>query len=226
MLRVFEKAESDLRRNREEYEKANEKTLAEFNKTVKKEVDRLSKAGKPEEALALKDSAEAWFQQAVGASAPDGVTQMPRNAEDKRKNPNGRFELVTVKPTAIQGHFAIQEDLEGQRPIINGQPTTAPFIYMPAPAQNSWDIPEGKKVFRCYAYFIAPAPPADHTVALEVSVDGKVVGRTAPLSVDNRVCPVVIQIPRGAKTMTLRADPITHHHWDQLCILDPCFYDR
>ena len=111
LLRVFEKAESDLRRNREEYEKANEKTLAEFNKTVKKEVDRLSKAGKPEEAVALKDAAEAWFQKSLGGSAPDAVPPpMPPNAEERKKNPFGRVSLLDVKPAGVQCVFKIEAE--------------------------------------------------------------------------------------------------------------------
>jgi hypothetical protein len=226
LLRVFEKAESDLRRNREEYEKANEKTLAEFNKTVKKEVDRLSKAGKPEEAVALKDAAEAWFQKSLGGSAPDAVPPpMPQNAEERKKNPFGRVSLLDVKPAGVQGVFKIEAEHETRRPFINGQPTTEPFVYTNPPAKVAWDIPEGKKVFRVYAYYLHNAPP-DATAVMEVQVDGKPAKRTVPLSVNNRAFPIEVKIPAGSKTLTLVSDPNGDHSWDECVWVDPCFYDR
>lgn len=227
MRRIYEKTEADLRRNREEYEKANEKTLAEFTKTLKKEVDRLSKAGKPEEALALKDSAEAWFQQALGGFAPDGATQMPVSPEEKKRNPNGRVRLVDIKPAGTQGVFAIEEQHENSRPFINGQPTREPFIYTEAPATVAWEIPEGKKWFRAYAYYLHNAPPQANAI-MEVQIDGKPVpnGRTVPLSVNNRMAPVVVKIPAGAKTLTLVSDKNGDHSWDWCVWVDPCFYDR
>lgn len=227
LIRVFEKAEGDLRRNREEYAKANEKTLAEFNKTVKKEVDRLSKAGKPEEALALKDSAEAWFQQALGGSVPDSVPQMPVSPEEKRKNPNGRVRLVDGKPAGTEGVVAIEAQHGDRKPLINGRPTTEPFIHTTAPATVVWDIPEGKKWFRTYAYYFPDVHPAHQPNAvMEVRIDGKTVARTIPLTVENRMFPIEVKIPAGSKTLTLvsliNGDP-AH---DECVWVEPCFYDR
>jgi len=52
--RALDKAEVGVRRNRKAYDDANEKTFAEAEKALQEEVDRLSKAGKPEEAVAVK----------------------------------------------------------------------------------------------------------------------------------------------------------------------------
>jgi hypothetical protein len=225
VLRIYEKTEADLRRNREEYEKANEKTLAEFNKTVKKEADRLSKAGKPEEAVALKDSADAWFEQAMGGGEQGAVPQMPKSQDEKRKNPNGRVRLVEIKTASIQGTVKIEEQHENSRPFINGVPTTEQFVYTETPAKVAWEIPEGKKWFRAYAYYLHNAPP-DANAIMEVQIDGKVVARTVPLSINNRMAPVVVKIPAGAKTLTLVSDKNGDHSWDWCVWVDPCFYDR
>ncbi|MCE9631518.1 MAG: NPCBM/NEW2 domain-containing protein [Planctomycetia bacterium] len=227
LLRVFEKAESDIRRNREEYEKANDKTLAEFNKTVKKEVDRLSKAGKPEEALALKDSAEAWFQQAMGGSAPDAVPQVPTDQGDKRKNPNGRVCLVDIKPLTTEGVFVVEEQHEGKRPLINGQPTTEPFIFTTAPSKLAWEVPDGKKVFRAYAYYLAcPQCEEGRTAVMEVHADGKPIARSAVISINNRLALVEAKIPRGTKTLLLVTDPNGDSVYDNCLWVNPSFFDR
>jgi hypothetical protein len=227
LIRVFEKAEADIRRNREEYEKANEKTLAEFNKTVKKEVDRLSKAGKPEEALALKDSAEAWFQQALGGSAPDAVPQMPVSPEDKRKNPNGRVRLIDNEPVTKEGFFAIEEEHGGSRPLIHGQPTTEPFIFTTALTKLAWKVPEGKKVFRSYVYYLGdPGCGAEHTAFMEVLADGKPIGRSAVISIVNRVGVVEARIPPGTKTLVLATDPNGNGVYDNCIWVNPSFFDR
>lgn len=227
LLRVFEKAESDLRRNREEYAKANEKTLAEFNKTVKKEVDRLSKAGKPEEALALKDSAEAWFQQAMGGGEQGAVPQMPVSPDEKRKNPNGRVRLVDGKPTGSEGVVAIEAQHGDRKPLINGRPTTEPFIHTTAPATVVWDIPEGKKWFRTYAYYFPDVHPAHQPNAvMEVRIDGKTVVRTIPLTVENRLFPIEVKIPPGSKTLTLVSLTNGDPAHDECVWAEPCFYDR
>lgn len=52
--KTLDKAEADIRRNRKAYDEANEKAFGEAEKALKAEVDRLSKAGKPEEAVAVK----------------------------------------------------------------------------------------------------------------------------------------------------------------------------
>lgn len=226
VLRIYERTEADLRRNREDYEKANEKTLAEFNKTVRKEVERLSKAGKPEEALALKDTAEAWFQKALGGSAPEAVPDKHQSADEKKKNPNGRVRLVDIKTTSIQGVFTIEAQHENSRPFINGVPITESFIFTEAPATVAWEIPEGKKYFRAYAYYLHNTPPPEANAIMEVQIDGKPVARTAPLSVNKRMEPVVVKIPAGAKTLTLVSDKNGDHRWDWCVWVDPCFYDR
>lgn len=227
LLRLFEKSESDLRRNREEYEKANEKVLAEFNKTVKKEVERLSKAGKPEEALALKDSAEAWFQRALGGSAQDAAPQMPQSSDEKRKNPNGRVRLVDGKPTGSEGVFVIEAQRNDRKPLINGRPTTEPFIHTTAPATVVWDIPEGKKWFRAYAYYFPDVHPAHQSNAvMEVRIDGKTVARTIPLTVMNRLFPIEVKIPAGSKSLALMSLTNGDSAHDECVWVEPCFYDR
>ncbi len=227
LIRVFEKAEADVRQNREEFEKANEKTLTEFNKGVKKEVDRLSKAGKPAEALAVKDSAESWFQQLMGKSAPDAFLQMPIDPEDKRKNPNGRVRLVDIKPVVTEGVCEIEDKHEGNRPIINGQPTTEPFVFTVAPSKIAWEVPEGKKVFRSYVYYYGhPSANADHSAIMEVQIDGRPVARSQIISIFNRVGLVEARLPAGTKTLTLVADPNGNVVYDSCVWVNPSFFER
>lgn len=227
LIRVFEKTEADIRRNREEFEKANEKTLAQFNKNVEKESDRLSKAGKPEEALALKDSAEAWFQQLIGKSAPDAFPQMPIDPDDKRKNPNGRVRLVDVKPIVTEGVCEIKDKHEGNRPIINGQPTTEPFVFTVAPSKIAWEVPEGKKVFRSWVYYYGHASAnADHSAIMEVQADGRPIARSPIISFLNRVGIVEARLPAGTKTLTLVADPNGNVVYDSCVWVNPSFFDR
>lgn len=227
VLRIYEKTKSDLRRTREEYDKANEKILAEFNKTVKKEVDRLSKAGNPEDALALKDSAEAWFQQALGGGGQKVALQMPASPEDKRKNPDGRVRLVDIKPVSTEGVWAVEENHDGQRPVVNEQVTTEQFIYTHAPSKLVWEVPEGKKWFRAYAYYFSGSIPDEaRSVVMEVRADGVPIARSGVLTIKNRLQRLEAKIPFGTKTLTLVTDPNGATDWDLCAWIYPSFFDR
>lgn len=73
--KALEKAEVGVRKNRKAYNEANEKVFAEAEKTLLAEVDRLSKAGKPEEAVAVKKVVELLRKEL--ASQPDGKPPTP-----------------------------------------------------------------------------------------------------------------------------------------------------
>jgi hypothetical protein len=88
--KALDKAEAGVRRNRKAYEEANEKVFAEAKKTLKDEVERLSKAGKPEEAVAVKKIMETLQEDSLlsgGASdVPPGKTRPAATAPARDKD--------------------------------------------------------------------------------------------------------------------------------------------
>ncbi len=72
--RALEKAEAEIQKNRKAYEAANAKAFDEADRTLKQEVDRLSKAGKPEEAVAVKKLTEEYRSDLLNPKpAPPGT---------------------------------------------------------------------------------------------------------------------------------------------------------
>jgi len=77
--RVIDKAEATIRRNRKAYDEANQEALAEAEAELIKEVDRLSKAGKPEEAVAVKKLAGGIKAELVASA--EKATALPNPAQ-------------------------------------------------------------------------------------------------------------------------------------------------
>lgn len=80
--RALDKAEAEVRRNRKTFDEANEKVFAEAEKVLKVEVDRLSKAGKPEEAVAVKKLLDDFRGELTVASTSVGPG-------DSQRDPSG-----------------------------------------------------------------------------------------------------------------------------------------
>lgn len=76
--RVMDKAEATIRKNRKAYDEANQKALAEAEAELIKEADRLSKAGKPEEAVAVKKLAGGFQKDLVAKSETSEPARQPR----------------------------------------------------------------------------------------------------------------------------------------------------
>ena len=76
--KALEKAEAGVRRNRKAYEEANEKVFAEAKKTLKDEVERLSKAGKPEEAVAVKKIMDTLQEESLLGEGSADAGQSPK----------------------------------------------------------------------------------------------------------------------------------------------------
>lgn len=100
--RILDEAEKGVRRNRKAYEEANAKTLAEAEKALQKEVDRLLDAKKAEEAVALKqvvanfkdeviENAEADKQAKPQMSKYVGQWSNPNEKILRVINPDGSF---------------------------------------------------------------------------------------------------------------------------------------
>jgi hypothetical protein len=84
---AINKAEQEVARNRAAYDKANEKPLAAAEKAIQAELDKLTKAGKLEEALAAKKALEGLRESVVakvdsGAKEKTDLLGKPRELVD------------------------------------------------------------------------------------------------------------------------------------------------
>jgi len=81
--RAVDKAIAEVSRNRKAYGEANEKALHESRETILKEVESLTKAGKLEEAVAVKKFAESFGEQVLAeAEKKVAPTPSPKPAQD------------------------------------------------------------------------------------------------------------------------------------------------
>lgn len=71
---ALQKAATAVAKNRESYDKANAKAFADADKALKAELDRLTKAGKLDEALALKEVMGTYQQEVVKKVDADANT--------------------------------------------------------------------------------------------------------------------------------------------------------
>lgn len=124
--KALEKLEADIRKNRKDFDDANAAALAEAEKALKEEVDRLAKADKLEEAVAVKKLAASL------------KTNLPKGAEPvgpaaKKKPPPGavrwnghrymafrdacRWQEAKERCEAMGGHLVIIETVEEQNAL-------------------------------------------------------------------------------------------------------------
>ncbi|WP_254511212.1 NPCBM/NEW2 domain-containing protein [Anatilimnocola floriformis] len=121
--------------------------------------------------------------------------------------------LTSLTP-AIKTHFEDKFGINaGTNPIINGQPCTD-FVYAHAPSRLTYAIPPGTKAFTAMAYCARSG-----SVKFIVSADGQEL-----YSVERRaIAPVAVNIPEGAKTLTLECDPLDRSWDDDSCWCFPAF---
>ncbi len=130
--KTLDKVDADDRRNRNAYNEANEKAFREAEKALKAEADRLSKAGKPEEAVAVKKLIEGLRDRLVGkgeAGGEQGRPPAPPRPRPVVPNPNvvvfngHKYELFKEKVTwdeakkkceDLGGHLLFIEDRNEQ----------------------------------------------------------------------------------------------------------------
>ena len=117
--RALDKAEATILRNRKAYDEANEKALAEAEKELLKEVDRLSKAGKPEEAIAVKTLATGFRDQAIASVDKKFAPANPAQAGAVAWNGH-KYKYF---PEALSWHEAKKkcEEMGGHLVIIDNQ---------------------------------------------------------------------------------------------------------
>lgn len=125
--KALDKAEADVRRNRKAYDDANAKAVAEAEKALKDEVDRLSKAGKPEEAVAVKklqgslrDRVVVRAERKMGPPNPAQAGAVEWNGH-KYKVFNERLSWHDAKKRCEEmgGHLVIIENEKEQLAIVD-----------------------------------------------------------------------------------------------------------
>lgn len=115
--RVMDKAEATIRRNRKAYDEANQKALAEAEAELIKEVDRLSKAGKPEEAVAVKKLAGGIEAELVASA--EKATAPPNPAQQGAAEWNGHKYRYIAEATTWADAKRKCEELGGHLLIID-----------------------------------------------------------------------------------------------------------
>jgi len=121
--KVLDKAESEVRKNRKAYDEANAKTFEDAETALKEEVDRLSKAGKLEEAVAVKKFAERMGKEVLAnaekqpKSTHSGKTRAPKGAVAW----NGHKYMAVRNPCRWAEAKKACEDMGGHLLIIDTQ---------------------------------------------------------------------------------------------------------
>lgn len=210
---IFEKAMKDID---EEAERARAKAT---DKLRKEYADVIAKARKQDD----QEAAEHFAKEAVqllGEEGADGI----QGFKQLRK----RVPLLRSAPVQKQGDVQIRMEYDKQVPAVGGAPTKEPFLWSPAPSSSTWEIPKGAKTFEAFAdnMFVGGVPHNCNCI-MEVFVDGKSVAKTPVIGPSSNVEKIVVQIPRGAKLLTLVSDPHQGgHDYDHCVWVEPSFYDR
>lgn len=116
---VLEKAEAEVRRNRKAYDDANAKTFLEAEKALREEVEKLSKAGKLEEAVAVKKFADSIGKEVLANVAKK--TKPPHPAKTGAVAWNGHKYKVFNDPCSWHDAKKRCEDMDGHLVIINDE---------------------------------------------------------------------------------------------------------
>lgn len=133
----------------------------------------------------------------------------------------GRFlSLIDLTPRAVQvgaGDFMINHN-GGKYPVIVDKEECTKYLYAHAPSSLIYDIPEGAIGFRAVGVRPAGGFRADiGQWRLAVTVDDCEVYLSRDIKEMKGQIEVAIPLPKGAKQIELRADPLEKHDWDH-CI--------
>jgi hypothetical protein len=211
--RAFEKKMKEIDEEAEqERSKATEKLRKEY-------ADLIAKARKQNDQAA----AEHFTKEAVALLGEDGTKGLQGFKQLRKRRP-----LLKGVPLQQQGDVQIRTEYDKQVPVIDGAPTTEPFLWSPAPSSSTWEIPKGAKTFEVFAdnMFVGGVPHNCNCI-MEIFIDGKSVAKTSAIGPGSKVEKLIAQIPKGAKVLTLVSDP--HQggtDYDHCVWVEPCFYDR
>jgi hypothetical protein len=147
--RLIEKAEAGVKRNRKAHDDANAKTVAEAEKEAEEEMKRLSKANKPEEAVAIKDWLSEFKEEVLAGGNPPSRKPEPKKTARptgrKQPNPamvgaiswNGHHYKLILDPLTWKqaqkacedngGHLVIIEDQREQEALVAMLSQTKPI---------------------------------------------------------------------------------------------------
>jgi vacuolar-type H+-ATPase subunit H len=208
--------EQKMKQIDEEAAKGREKATAKLREEYAELISRKRKAGD--------DEAVAFFTREAKELLGDDGAKGVEGFKKLRK----RMPLTALSPMQKQGDVQFKTDHDKNVPLIDGRPTTEPFLWSPSPSSSSWPIPTGAKVFEAHADNLFPGGvPHNANCFMEVFVDGKSVAKTTVMNPASNVEKVVVELPRGGKVLTLVTDP--HQggiDYDWCVWVEPAFYDR
>jgi hypothetical protein len=208
--------EQKMKQIDEEAAKAREKATATLREEYVELISRKRKAG-DDEAVALYTKEAKELLGEDGAKGVEGFKKLRK-----------RMPLTALVAVQKQGDVQFKTDYDKNVPLIDGKPTTEPFLWSPSPSSSSWPIPKGAKTFEAYADNLFPGGvPHNANCFMEIFIDGKSVAKTPVIGPTSQVEKLVVEIPRGSKVLTLVSDP--HQggsDWDWCAWVEPAFYDR
>ena len=207
--------EQKMKQIDEEATKEREKTTAKLREEYKDLISKKQKAG-DNEAVAY------YTKEAKELLGEDGA----KGVEGFKKLRKG-MPLAQFQPVRFQGQVSFMQEWDKIVPSVEGRLTTEPFLWSPANTTSEWLIPKGAKTFEAYGHVIRPYAHDSQDCILEVRIDGKPAAKSMPLSNNNRTHKFVVEIPKGAKTITLYTDANKGGTDNDLAAwVEPYFYDR
>lgn len=210
--RAFEKKMKEIDEEAEqERSKATDKLRKEFAEAVAKARRRNDEA-----------AVEYLTKEAVSLLGEDGTKGVSGFKKLRKGVP-----LARCQPLRMQGDVSFKNEWEKLVPTVEGRLTAEPFLWSPHDAASEWPIPSGAKTFEAYGHVIRPYAHGSSDCIMEVRIDGKPGVRSLPLNNSNRTHKFVVEIPRGAKSITLVTDPNKGEGDPDMAVwVEPYFYDR
>lgn len=210
--RAFEKKMKEID------EEAERERLKATDKLRKEFVEAVAKARRRNDQPAV----EQLKKEAVALLGEDGTNGVSGFRKLRKGVP-----LTKLQPLRMQGDVSFRNEWEKIVPAVEGRLTAEPFLWSPGDTASEWPIPSGAKTFETYGHVIRPYGHASSDCVMEVRIDGKPGVKSLPLSNSNRTHKFVVEIPRGAKSITLVTDPNKGEGDPDLAVwVESYFYDR
>lgn len=210
--RAFEKEMKEID------EEAEQERSKATDKLRKKYSDVIARARRQND----QEAVDFFSKEALTLLGEDGTKGLDGFKKLRKGIPLARFQ-----PIRMQGDVSFMSEWEKVVPAVEGRLTSEPFLWSPGDTASEWQIPNGAKSFEAFGHLIRRHAHDSSDCIMEVRIDGKPGVRSLPLSNGNRTHKFVVEIPRGAKSITLVTDPNKGEGDLDLAVwVEPCFYDR
>ncbi len=165
-------------------------------------------------AVSASSNESGWVYYATGEPHLDRLSKPPDH---------GVF-LGDLKPLPVEVPYkSIANDAWGVRSCLIGTRKCVTFVTVHPPGEFVWPIPKGALQFTTVLARIDILQTFHSSWTYQILIDNKVVFSSPPLSERRNGIPVVIDIPSGARRLTVLTDPLGDNQYDHAILAWPYF---